>query len=141
MLGALALATGSCFAIEELPADAFAGTIEELRASKTLRLAYDADAPPFSYIVPGSPPNAEPQGYSLELCRAIAAKLREQLKIGRSPRRARSWRPCIRRPACRTDRQILLHALPARERLPCASRRVSLAHAHERARRSRSGRA
>lgn len=81
MLGALALATGSCFAIDALLGEAFAGTIEELRASKTLRLAYDTDAPPFSYIVPGSPPNAEPQGYSMELCRAIAAKLKEQLKI------------------------------------------------------------
>jgi len=61
--------------------EAHAGTIEELRASKTLRLAYDPDAPPFSFIVPGGPPNAEPQGYSVELCRAIAGKLKEQLGI------------------------------------------------------------
>jgi polar amino acid transport system substrate-binding protein/glutamate/aspartate transport system substrate-binding protein len=81
MLGALALAGGSVFATDALLGEASAGTIEELRASKTLRLAYDADAPPFSYIVPGSPPNAEPQGYSMEICRAIAGKLKEQLAI------------------------------------------------------------
>ncbi|MFO1160483.1 MAG: amino acid ABC transporter substrate-binding protein [Reyranellaceae bacterium] len=81
MLGALALTGGSFFAIDALVGEALAGTIEDLRASKTLRLAYDPDGPPFSYIVPGSPPNAEPQGYSLELCRAIADKLKEQLKI------------------------------------------------------------
>lgn len=81
MLGALALAAGSCFTIDALLGEAFAQTIEDLRAGKTLRLAYDADAPPFSYIVPGSPPDAEPQGYSMDLCRAIAGKLKEQLKI------------------------------------------------------------
>jgi polar amino acid transport system substrate-binding protein/glutamate/aspartate transport system substrate-binding protein len=81
MLGALALAAGSILTVDALQADAVAGTIEDLRASKTLRLAYDAGAPPFSYIVPGSPPDAEPQGYSMELCRAVAGKLREDLKI------------------------------------------------------------
>lgn len=81
ILGALALAGGSFFAMDLLPSEALAGTIDSLRTSKTLRLAYDADAPPFSYVVPGSPPNTEPQGYSMELCRAIAEKLKEQLKI------------------------------------------------------------
>lgn len=81
MLGALALASGAFFTMDALLGAAIAGTIEDLRASKTLRLAYDADAPPFSYIVPGSPPDAEPQGYSIELCRAVAGKLREELKI------------------------------------------------------------
>jgi polar amino acid transport system substrate-binding protein/glutamate/aspartate transport system substrate-binding protein len=81
MLGALALAAGSIVTVDALQGQAVAGTIEDLRASKTLRLAYDAGAPPFSYIVPGSPPDAEPQGYSIELCRAVAGKLREELKI------------------------------------------------------------
>lgn len=81
MLGALAMVGGSFFATDALRGEARAGTIEDLRVSKTLRLAYDADAPPFSYIVPGSPPNAEPQGYSMELCRAVAGKLKEELKI------------------------------------------------------------
>jgi ABC-type amino acid transport substrate-binding protein len=75
-LGALALASGALFA-----GDGLAGTLDQMRDSKTMRIAYDPDAPPFSYIVPGSPPNADPQGYSVELCRAVFDKLKEQLKI------------------------------------------------------------
>lgn len=37
-------------------------TLDQIRSSKTLRIAYDADAPPFSYIAPGSPTTAAPQG-------------------------------------------------------------------------------
>jgi polar amino acid transport system substrate-binding protein/glutamate/aspartate transport system substrate-binding protein len=75
-LGALALAGGAL-----LGGDALAGTIEQIRESKTLRIAYDPGAPPFSYIVPGSPATALPQGYSVELCREIANLFKEQLKI------------------------------------------------------------
>ena len=64
-----------------LGGDAVAGTIEQIRESKTLRIAYDPGAPPFSYIVPGSPAAALPQGYSVELCREIANLFKEQLKI------------------------------------------------------------
>jgi polar amino acid transport system substrate-binding protein/glutamate/aspartate transport system substrate-binding protein len=56
-------------------------TIDQIRSSKTLRIAYDADAPPFSYIAPGSPATAAPQGYSVDLCRAVADQFKEQLKI------------------------------------------------------------
>jgi len=75
-LGAMALASAALFA-----GDAPAGTLDEIRDSKTLRIAYDPDAPPYSYIVPGSPPNADPQGYSVELCRAIFDKIKEGLKV------------------------------------------------------------
>jgi polar amino acid transport system substrate-binding protein/glutamate/aspartate transport system substrate-binding protein len=75
-LGALALAGGAL-----LGDGALAGTIEQIRESKTLRIAYDPGAPPFSYIVPGSPATALPQGYSVELCREIANLFKEQLKI------------------------------------------------------------
>jgi polar amino acid transport system substrate-binding protein/glutamate/aspartate transport system substrate-binding protein len=75
-LGALALASGALFA-----GDALAGTLDQLRDGKAMRIAYDPDAPPYSYIVPGSPPNADPQGYSVDLCRAVFDTLREQLKI------------------------------------------------------------
>jgi len=74
--GALALAGGAL-----LGGDAVAGTIEQIRESKTLRIAYDPGAPPFSYIVPGSPATALPQGYSVELCREIANLFKEQLKV------------------------------------------------------------
>jgi ABC-type amino acid transport substrate-binding protein len=75
-LGALALASGALFA-----GDALAGTLDQLRDSKTMRIAYDPDAPPYSYIVAGSAPDADPQGYSVDLCRAVFDTLREQLKI------------------------------------------------------------
>jgi len=56
-------------------------TIDQLRTSKTLRIAYDPGSPPFSYVAPGSPPATAPHGYSVDLCRAIADRLKEQLKI------------------------------------------------------------
>ena len=56
-------------------------TLDQIRSSKTLRIAYDPDAPPFSYIAPGSPATAAPQGYSVDLCRAVADQFKEQLKI------------------------------------------------------------
>lgn len=75
-LGALALAGTMWFT-----GDAPAQTIDQIRSSKTLRIAFGADSPPFSYIVPGSPATAAPQGYSVDLCRAVADKLKVQLKI------------------------------------------------------------
>ena len=48
-LGAVALAGAALFA-----GAAAAGTLDQIRDSKTLRIAYDPDAPPYSYIVPGS---------------------------------------------------------------------------------------
>ncbi len=56
-------------------------TLDQIRSSKTLRIAYDPDAPPFSYIAPGSSATAAPQGYSVDLCRAVADQFKEQLKI------------------------------------------------------------
>ena len=75
-LGALALASAALFA-----GDAAAGTLDQIRDSKTLRIAYNPDAPPYSYIVPGSPANADPQGYSVELCRAVFDNIKQALKI------------------------------------------------------------
>jgi polar amino acid transport system substrate-binding protein/glutamate/aspartate transport system substrate-binding protein len=75
-LGLLGLAMSGLLAV-----DAAAGTLDHIRETKTVRIAYDPGAPPFSYIVPGSPPTAQPQGYSVELCRAVVDHLKEQLKI------------------------------------------------------------
>lgn len=62
-------------------APAPADTLERIRQSRTLRLAYDPGAPPFSYVVPGSPATALPQGYSVELCRALAERFKAQLGL------------------------------------------------------------
>ena len=75
-LGLLGLAVSGVLAV-----DAAAATLDRIRETKTVRIAYDPGAPPFSYIVPGSPPTAQPQGYSLELCRAVVEQFKEQLKI------------------------------------------------------------
>ena len=76
--------TGPVLAQTAAPAPSTAAapsTVDQIRASKTLRIAFDPGTPPFSYVVPGSPANAEPQGYSVDLCRAVAQHLKEQLKL------------------------------------------------------------
>jgi ABC-type amino acid transport substrate-binding protein len=78
--GALALASTVWFA-SEAPAQTATSTLDQIRSSKTLRIAYDPDAPPFSYAAPGSPATAAPQGYSVDLCRAVANRFKEQLQI------------------------------------------------------------
>jgi ABC-type amino acid transport substrate-binding protein len=57
---------------------ATAGTIDKIRAERTIRLAYREDAPPFSYKEGNS---AEPTGFMINLCRAVAKKLGEQLGV------------------------------------------------------------
>lgn len=75
-LGVLVLASIASFGEA-----ATAQTIEQLRDSKTLRIAYGADSPPFSYLPAGSAATAAPRGYSVDLCRAVADKLKVQLGI------------------------------------------------------------
>ncbi|CAN5760498.1 glutamate/aspartate ABC transporter substrate-binding protein [soil metagenome] len=79
-LGILALASTVGLA-GPVAAQTATATIDQIRSSKTLRIGYDPDAPPFSYIAPGSPATSAPQGYSVDLCRAVADKLKEQLKL------------------------------------------------------------
>ena len=76
ILRRLALAGVICLA-----GSASAQTIDQLRSTKTLRIAYGSDSPPFSYIGAGSAATAAPQGYSVDLCRAVADKLKGQLNI------------------------------------------------------------
>lgn len=77
--GALAMALVACSAAAM--AQTAASTVDQLRASKTLRIAFDPGAPPFSYFVPGTPTTGAPLGYSVDLCRAVAEQLKTQLKI------------------------------------------------------------
>ena len=56
---------------------AAAGTLDRLRQDKTLRIAYRQDAPPFSFQT-GS---AEPQGFIVDICRAVAKSLTQQLQL------------------------------------------------------------
>ena len=76
VLAGLAFAASAAAAM-----NAHAGTIERILQAKTLRIAYDPGAPPFSYVVPGSAATAAPQGYSVDLCRAVADHFKNQLHV------------------------------------------------------------
>jgi polar amino acid transport system substrate-binding protein/glutamate/aspartate transport system substrate-binding protein len=69
----VALATTATLAVDA----AAAGTLDRLRQDKTLRIAYRPDAPPFSFQT-GS---AEPQGFIVEICRAVAKSLTQQFQL------------------------------------------------------------
>ncbi len=57
---------------------AAAGTLDKLKQDKTLRIAYRADAPPFSF----ADATGEPAGFMVDLCRSVAKSLAAQLKLG-----------------------------------------------------------
>lgn len=67
VLAALVLATGT----------ASAGTLDRIRQDKTIRIAYRDDAPPFSF----KGKTAKPVGYMVDLCRAVAKNLAQQLNL------------------------------------------------------------
>jgi ABC-type amino acid transport substrate-binding protein len=67
VLAGLALAAGT----------ASAGTLDQLRRTKTIRLAYRDDAPPFSY----KGKTGEPAGFMVDLCREVANNLAQQLNL------------------------------------------------------------
>lgn len=54
-----------------------AATLDRLRAGGVIKIGYRSDAPPFSYA---SSVN-EPAGYTVALCREVAARIKEQLKL------------------------------------------------------------
>jgi len=55
-----------------------AGTIEKVLADQTIRIAYREDARPFSYA---DAVGSEPAGFMVDLCRAVAKKLSDQLHV------------------------------------------------------------
>jgi ABC-type amino acid transport substrate-binding protein len=57
---------------------AAAGTLDKLRQDKALRIAYRADAPPFSF----KDAIGEPAGFMVDLCRSVAKSLAAQLNLG-----------------------------------------------------------
>ena len=57
---------------------ASAGSIDKIRADQTVRVAYRDDARPFSYKEPNG---AEPTGYVMNLCKAVAKHLADQLGV------------------------------------------------------------
>jgi ABC-type amino acid transport substrate-binding protein len=57
--------------------EASAGTIDRIREDKVIRIAYRIDAPPFSY----KDKLGEPAGFMVDLCRAVAKNLAQQLSL------------------------------------------------------------
>jgi len=57
--------------------EASAGTIDRIRQDKVIRIAYRTDAAPFSY----KDKLGEPAGFMVDLCRAVAKNLTQQLSL------------------------------------------------------------
>ena len=50
-------------------------TLKKIRDAKTITLGYRTDSPPFSF----TGPDGQPAGYSVDLCRRIAASVERAL--------------------------------------------------------------
>jgi len=71
--------TAALLAALILPSIAMAETVlERIQGEGEIRLAYRTDAAPFSYM---GESDAEPQGYSVELCKAVATAVKQTLKL------------------------------------------------------------
>ena len=71
--GLLSLFTALCL----LGAEASAATLDRIKQTGVVKIAYRVDAPPYSFK------NAigEPSGYTVDLCRAVTASLKNQLGL------------------------------------------------------------
>lgn len=54
-----------------------AGTLDEIKRTKTFKIAYRADSPPFSSVSEAG----DPQGFSIDLCRVIADHIKQALAL------------------------------------------------------------
>lgn len=59
------------------PAAGQTGTLDKIRASGVIKMGYIESSAPFSFL----DKSRQPQGYSVDLCRAIATGIRAQLKL------------------------------------------------------------
>jgi glutamate/aspartate transport system substrate-binding protein len=60
-----------------LPGRARAGTLDQIKKSGEIRLGYRTDSLPLAF----NDPSGQPSGYSVELCRRIAAAVKEKLQL------------------------------------------------------------
>jgi ABC-type amino acid transport substrate-binding protein len=60
-----------------LSGTASAGAVDRVRQDNVIRIAYRADASPFSY----KNSNDEPAGFMLDLCQAVVRRLAQQLDL------------------------------------------------------------
>ena len=71
------LCAAATVALAVMAGAASAATLDRIAQDKPIRIAYRDDAPPFSY----KGKSGQPAGYMVDLCRAVAQKLGEQLKV------------------------------------------------------------
>jgi glutamate/aspartate transport system substrate-binding protein len=60
-----------------LPGPGLAGTLDQIKKSGEIRLGYRTDSLPLAF----NDPSGQPSGYSVELCRRIAAAVKEKLQL------------------------------------------------------------
>ena len=60
-----------------LPGPASAGALDRIRQDNVIRVAWRADAPPFSY----KNDNEQPAGLMVDLCQAVVRRLAQQLNL------------------------------------------------------------
>jgi len=60
-----------------VPVIVIGGTLDQIKKSGEIRLGYRTDAPPLSF----NDTSGQPAGYSVELCKRIAAEVKDQLKL------------------------------------------------------------
>jgi ABC-type amino acid transport substrate-binding protein len=70
---------GVLAAVLAVPAAAQTGAMERIRGKGVITLGYIEGAAPFSFV--GD--DKQPQGYSIDLCREIAAGIRDQLRLAK----------------------------------------------------------
>ena len=59
------------------PAAAQTGTLDKIRTIGVITMGYLESSAPFSFL----DESRQPQGYSIDLCRAVASGIRSQLKV------------------------------------------------------------
>ena len=71
------LALACAAALPSMTAVAGAGTVDRIKQEQAIRIAYQEDAPPFSY----KDKIGEPTGFMVDLCKEVAKKLAEQFNL------------------------------------------------------------
>ena len=77
MLRSIALALGIVLVPAMASAQATEGVLKRVAASKTVAIAYRADASPFSFL----DDSKQPVGFSIDLCRRVVAQIAQQIGV------------------------------------------------------------
>lgn len=86
VFSALLLLTGCAMLLNEPAAAQLKGTLQKITETKTIRLGYLRESVPFSFV----DASGDPSGYSIDLCKRVAAGVQQQLNL---PELAIKWVP------------------------------------------------